>query len=87
MLKGLYEKVASCGLVLTVCECRLHAAKRRLLGCRMFRKLATTSVARGQLADRLKPQAALLFFHFLPVSSLNSLNLSFYSSLTAIVSL
>lgn len=54
----------SCGLVMTVCGCRLHAAKRRLPGCKMFRRLTTTGVATGQLAGSLKPQVAQLVSTF-----------------------
>lgn len=60
-----YKEVVSCGLVMMVCGCWLHAARRRLLGCKLFRKLATCGVATGQLAGRLKPQAALFFFFWL----------------------
>lgn len=60
-----YKEVVSCGLVMMVCGCWLHAARRRLLGCKLFRKLATCGVATGQLASSLKPQAALFFFFWL----------------------
>lgn len=60
-----YKEVVSCGLVMMVCGCWLHAARWRLLGCKLFRKLATCGVATGQLASSLKPQAALFFFFWL----------------------
>lgn len=58
---------------MTACVCMPHAAKRRPLGCKMFRKLATTKVATGQLAAGLKPQAALLLLYFFsPLSVFSS---------------